>query len=164
MRRLIALAALIQLGACQTAPEVKPSTGLSETDTEAYLVLMDQLAEVSRASSAPAAVYCVAVYTLDDPEGMHTNPALIEKITRDALESFDVHLVPGRKCSATTFGDTPSPPRRPDVFAAMKLGESSPGTWLAGYVCGALCGHGNRYIIEYRSGTLVAKRVGYFIS
>src|SRR4030095_7039612 len=100
LHRLIALASVIALAGCD------PKTDFSPVETEAYLVLMDQITETKAGPPLTADVrLCVAIITGDDPDGRRTRGEFVEKLRNDAPENFKpVTVAPINECVKESFG------------------------------------------------------------
>jgi hypothetical protein len=158
LRRFIALALLMALAGCD------PKTDFSPVETEAYLVLMDQIAETKDGPPLTADVrLCVAIITGDDPDGRKTRREFVEQLRNDAPENFKlVTVAPISECVKGSFHRTRLNGKVATILFASNRDEK--GRWEAGIICGALCGRGYYYLIDRTHGELIAKRVGEWLS
>jgi hypothetical protein len=156
LRRLIALALAIALAGCDAKPDFSPA------ETEAHLVLMDQINETKDGPPLTAdARLCVAIFTADDPDGRKTRLEFVEHLRNGAPENFKaVTVAPIGECVKGSFGRM----RLNGKVAKILFASRENGRWQAGFMCGPLCGIGYYYVIDRTHGELIAKRVGKWVS
>ncbi len=158
LRRLIALALVIALAGCD------PKTDFSPAETEAYLVLMDQINETKSGPPLTADVrLCVAIHTDSDPTGLQTRRAFVERLHDDAPQNFKAAtLAPISECVQGSFDRMRLNGKRAQILHASKEGPG--GRWQAGIICGPLCGIGYFYAIDRTHGEPVAVRLDQYVN
>src|SRR5262249_7717703 len=96
--RSIILALMVGLAGCDS------ETGLSPVETEAYLVLMDQIAERPDGPPLTSDIrICVAINTDADPSGIQTRRVFVERLRTEAPTYFKTAtLAPISECVGTS--------------------------------------------------------------
>jgi hypothetical protein len=158
LRWLIALALVIALAGCD------PKTDFSPVETEAYLVLMDQITETK--DGPPLTVdarLCVAIITGDDPDGRKTRREFVEQLRNDAPENFKpVTVAPINECVKGSLGRMRLNGKIAKILFASNQDEN--GRWQAGIICGPLCGIGYFYAIDRTHGEPIAVRLDRYVN